>query len=89
MSTAPANAKLVLGPEHNGMLMTPEEFDAVEDYDDTYSYELIHGVLVVNPIPRSFEGTGDGLADVEKMDDGPPGLPVADHGDPLGRPGEA
>jgi Uma2 family endonuclease len=31
--------------------MTPEEFDAVEDYDENYRYELIHGVLVVNPIP--------------------------------------
>jgi Uma2 family endonuclease len=45
----------VLGPELNGTLMTPEEFDAVEDYDDNYVYELIHGVLIVNPIPLEGE----------------------------------
>src|SRR5436305_1858198 len=47
--------KFVLGPEHNGMLMTPAEFDAIEDYDDTYRYELIHGVLIVNPLPLEAE----------------------------------
>jgi Uma2 family endonuclease len=47
--------KIILGPELNGTLMTPEEFDAVEDYDDNYVYELIHGVLVVNPIPLEAE----------------------------------
>lgn len=46
---------LVLGPELNGTLMTPEEFDAVEEYDEDYRYELIHGVLVVNPIPSEAE----------------------------------
>jgi Uma2 family endonuclease len=40
--------KFVLGRHHNGMRMTPEEFDAITDYDDLYSYELINGVLVVN-----------------------------------------
>jgi Uma2 family endonuclease len=38
-----------------GTLMTPEEFDAVEEYDEEYRYELIHGVLVVNPIPLAAE----------------------------------
>ena len=37
------------------MLMTPAEFDAVEDYDDLYDYELIHGVLVVHAIPKEAE----------------------------------
>jgi len=37
------------------MLMTPEEFDAVTEYDENYRYELIHGVLVVNPIPNPEE----------------------------------
>jgi Uma2 family endonuclease len=37
------------------MLMTPEEFDAIEDYDEAYHYELIHGVVIVNPIPLSAE----------------------------------
>ena len=40
---------LVLGPEHNGIRMTPEEFDAITEYDELYTYELIHGVLIVNP----------------------------------------
>lgn len=55
MSTVAVEAKLVLGPELNGISMTPEEFDAVEEYDDTYSYELVRGVLVVNPIPSALE----------------------------------
>ena len=38
----------------NGMLMTPEEFDAVTDYDDRFTYELIHGVLIVSPVPRGI-----------------------------------
>ena len=46
---------LPLGPESAGMLMTPEEFDAIEDYDENYRYELIHGVLVVSPLPLPQE----------------------------------
>jgi Uma2 family endonuclease len=42
---------LKLGPYLAGTLMTPEEFDAVEDVVEGYRYELIHGILVVNPIP--------------------------------------
>jgi Uma2 family endonuclease len=38
-----------------GTLMTPDEFDAVEEYDEEYRYELVHGVLVVNPIPLAAE----------------------------------
>lgn len=55
MSTTPELETIVLGPQHNGILMTPEEFDAVTDYDDLYKYELIHGVLVVNAIPLPQE----------------------------------
>jgi Uma2 family endonuclease len=44
-----------LCPELAGTLMTPEEFDAVTDYEEGYVYELIHGVLVVNPIPLAAE----------------------------------
>jgi Uma2 family endonuclease len=55
MSTPPLEADLVLGPELAGTLMTPEEFDAVEEYDENYRYELIHGVLVVTPIPLGEE----------------------------------
>jgi len=35
--------------------MTPEEFDAIDDYDENYRYELINGVLIVNPMPSVFE----------------------------------
>lgn len=42
---------LRLSPEMAGTLMTPEEFDSVEDYEEGWRYELVHGVLVVNPIP--------------------------------------
>lgn len=45
-----------------GVCMTPEEFDAIEDYDDRYCYELIHGVVVVSPIPLEGEaGPNDAL----------------------------
>ena len=57
MSTLPAEQAVVLGLESAGFLMTPEEFDAVEEYDEEYRYELVHGVLVVTPIP-SGEETG-------------------------------
>jgi Uma2 family endonuclease len=55
MSLTPVAPKLVLGPRLAGTLMTPEEFDAVEEYDEAYRYELIHGVLVVTPIPLGEE----------------------------------
>ena len=45
----------LLGPEHNGLLMKPEEFDTITEYDDLYTYELLHGVLIVNPIPSPQE----------------------------------
>jgi Uma2 family endonuclease len=61
MSTAQTDAKPI-GPASAGTLMTPEEFDAITDYDDRYRYELIHGVLVVTPIPREAEaGPNDEL----------------------------
>jgi Uma2 family endonuclease len=46
---------LVLGPEHNGIRMRVEEFDAVEDCNELYTYELVHGVLIVNPPPSRKE----------------------------------
>jgi Uma2 family endonuclease len=55
MRTAPADAPPILGLESAGILMTAEKFDAVTDYDENYRYELIHGVLVVNPIPNPEE----------------------------------
>lgn len=44
-----------IGPESAGVLMTPEEFDAIEESDEEYSYELVHGVLVVNSLPLEAE----------------------------------
>jgi Uma2 family endonuclease len=47
--------RIILGPDWNGAQMTPEEFDAIEEYDENFTYELIHGVVVVNPIPLGEE----------------------------------
>ena len=55
MSTAIAAEPLVVGPDDNGIQMTTDEFDAIEEYDDDYRYELINGVFVVNPIPSQGE----------------------------------
>jgi Uma2 family endonuclease len=49
MSAVTAEEKLVLGPGLAGIRLTPEEFDAVEEYDDLYRYELVDEVLVVLP----------------------------------------
>jgi Uma2 family endonuclease len=51
------SAPPVLGAESAGMLMTPEEFDLVTEYDDGFRYELIREVLVVTPIPAEAEAT--------------------------------
>lgn len=50
-----AHAPPRLGPRLAGTLMTPEEFDSVEEYDECYRYELIRGVLVVTPGPLPQE----------------------------------
>jgi Uma2 family endonuclease len=55
MSIVETEAELAIGLESAGALLTPEEFDAITDYDENYRYELIHGVLVVNPIPNPEE----------------------------------
>ena len=55
MQTAEIKTKVRLRRASNGMLLTPEEFDAVTDYDERYDYELIHGVVIVNPIPLIAE----------------------------------
>jgi Uma2 family endonuclease len=49
------DAPPVLGLELAGTRMTPEEFDAVEEWDEDYRYELIHGILVVTPVPLPQE----------------------------------
>lgn len=35
----------------NGMLITPEAFDAIEEADDRFRYELVRGVVIVCPPP--------------------------------------
>ncbi len=45
----------VVGLNDNGRRMTIEEFDAIEDYDDEYRYELIEGILIVNAAPGPVE----------------------------------
>jgi Uma2 family endonuclease len=57
MSIAHASGtkRIRLGRTSNGMLLTPEEFDAVTHYDDCYVYELVHGVLIVSPAPGEAE----------------------------------
>jgi Uma2 family endonuclease len=55
MSTTELPAGLRVGLESAGVPMTPEEFDAIEEYDELYQYELIHGVLVVTPFATEAE----------------------------------
>ncbi|RIK84021.1 MAG: hypothetical protein DCC68_02390 [Planctomycetota bacterium] len=45
-----------------GITMSPDEFDAIVDFDENYRYELVHGVLVVHAIPSAGEtGPNDKL----------------------------
>ncbi len=53
MSTALEVAEI--GLDSAGIMMSPEEFDAITEYDELYDYELIHGVLVVTAIPLEEE----------------------------------
>jgi Uma2 family endonuclease len=54
---AEVESSLRLDAGANGMYMTPEEFEAIDDWDENYRYELIQGVVVVNP------AVSDGEAD--------------------------
>lgn len=62
MSTAPARKtrRIRLDRRSNGVLMTPEEFDAVKEWDDRYVYELVHGVVIVTPPPGEAERDPNG-----------------------------
>jgi Uma2 family endonuclease len=55
MSATLEPAVTYLDASWNGRHMSPEEFDAVEDWDENYDYELIRGVVIVNPIPSEGE----------------------------------
>jgi Uma2 family endonuclease len=46
---------LKLTPEMAGILLSPKEFDAAEECDELYKYELVHGVLIVAPPPAIGE----------------------------------
>jgi hypothetical protein len=39
MSAITGDQEVILGLESAGVLMTPEEFDAIEDYDENYRYK--------------------------------------------------
>lgn len=51
---APLTAE-VLDENSNGIRMTPEEFDAIEDYDPAFRYELLDGIIIVSPAPGISE----------------------------------
>jgi Uma2 family endonuclease len=55
MTTVEHPITLRIGPASAGVMMTPDEFDAIDDYDDVCRYELIHGVLVVTPFAAEPE----------------------------------
>ncbi len=61
MSTADIATEMRLIPASAGILMSPEEFDAVTDYDETVNYELVHGVLVVTPMASLAERSPNDL----------------------------
>jgi Uma2 family endonuclease len=44
-----------LGPEANGTTLSPEEFDAVDEWDHDYRYELIRGVVIVSAMQTEAE----------------------------------
>jgi Uma2 family endonuclease len=54
MATVTLKPRRVFGPESNGILMTPREFDRAE-FAEGWRYELINGVLIVSPIPLEQE----------------------------------
>ncbi|MGD9855406.1 MAG: Uma2 family endonuclease [Planctomycetaceae bacterium] len=55
MSIAELTTIRRLNPEDNGLCMTPAEFDAVEDWDREYVFELVQGVVIVSPAPGPRE----------------------------------
>jgi len=59
MTAVTESVVLHLGPEANGSLLTPEEFDAAE-FEEGWRYELIRGVLIVSPVPSRKERDPNG-----------------------------
>jgi Uma2 family endonuclease len=54
MATVTEKRVREFGPDSAGTLMTPREFDRAE-FVEGWSYELIHGVLIVSPPPLENE----------------------------------
>ena len=46
---------LTIRPHWNGAHLTPEDFDACDDWEPGHRYELINGVLIVTPPPSEGE----------------------------------
>jgi len=59
MATVTEKRVREFGPDSAGTLMTPREFDRAE-FAEGWRYELIHGVLVVTPIPLESERDPNG-----------------------------
>src|SRR3954454_21752781 len=55
MSMSKVRTRPRISPSSAGLRMTGEEFDAIANFDERYRYELVHGVLVVTPIPLEAE----------------------------------
>ena len=55
MSTSKVRIRPRISPSCAGLRMSPEEFDALTNFDERYRYELVRGVLVVTPIPSEAE----------------------------------
>ncbi len=55
MATATVKKRVpIFGPDHNGIVMTPWEFDRAE-FVEGWRYELINGVLIVSSTPLRNE----------------------------------
>ena len=63
MSISRTRPRVRFGRRSNGMLMTPEEFDAAENFDENYRYELVRGVLIVCPPPGEGQRDPNGELD--------------------------
>jgi Uma2 family endonuclease len=62
MSIARTTKTKRLTRSYNGTLMSPQEFDAVREWDERYRFELINGVVIVSPHPAEGErGPNDTL----------------------------
>ena len=44
-----------LSADDNGIILTAEQFDSIEEFDDEFNYELIHGVVIVTPFASLAE----------------------------------